>query len=97
MALSRYSSPSPQRAAVGVRFTDAERYFVSEASVYADAKHKLIRKPSKAPRGDRLPGWAYRICNRRIRPRGLPDWICVTTWPEVGANPAAETVRVRAA
>ena len=48
MALSRYSSPSPQRAAVGVRFTDAERYFVSEASVYADAKHKLIRKPSIA-------------------------------------------------
>jgi hypothetical protein len=29
--------------------------------------------------------------------RGLPDWICVTTWPEVGASPAAETLRVRAA
>ena len=41
-------------------------------------------------RGDRLPGWAYRIRTAESG-RGLPDWICVTTWPEVGASPAAET------
>ena len=46
--------------------------------------------------GDGLPGWAYRIRTAESG-RGLPDWICVTTWPEVGASPAAETLRVRAA
>ena len=29
--------------------------------------------------------------------RELSDWNFVTTWPEVGASPAAETLRVRAA
>ena len=43
-----------------------------------------------------LAGWAYRIRTAESG-RGLPDWICVTTWPEIGASPAAETLRVRAA
>ena len=32
-----------------------------------------------------LAGWAYRIRTGESG-RGLPDWICVTTWPEVGAS-----------
>ena len=43
-----------------------------------------------------LPGWASRIRTEESG-RELPDWICVTTSPEVGASPAAETRRVRAA
>ena len=31
-------------------------------------------------RADRMPGWAYRIRTAESG-RGLPDWICVTTWP----------------
>ena len=46
--------------------------------------------------GDGLAGWAYRIRTGKSG-RGLPDWICVTTSPEVGASPAAKTLRVRAA
>jgi hypothetical protein len=44
----------------------------------------------------RLRGWAYRT---RTGESGgeLPAWICVTTWPEVGASRAAETLRVAAA
>ena len=45
--------------------------------------------------GDRLRGWAYRTRTGESV-RGLPDWICVTTWPQVGASPAAETLHVRA-
>jgi hypothetical protein len=33
---------------------------------------------------DGLRGWAYRIRTDESV-RELPDWICVTTWPEVGA------------
>ena len=50
----------------------------------------------RASHRDGLAGWAYRIRTAESG-RGLPDWICVTTWPEVGASPAAETLRVRAA
>jgi hypothetical protein len=42
------------------------------------------------PTQTRLRGWAYRIRTAESG-HGLPDWICVTTWPEVGASPVAET------
>ena len=44
----------------------------------------------------RLRGWACRIRTSESV-RELPNWNCVTTSPEVGASPAAETLRVRAA
>ena len=43
-----------------------------------------------------LRGWAYRIRTGESV-RELSDWNFVTTSPEVGASPAAETLRVRAA
>ena len=43
-----------------------------------------------------LPGWACRIRTSESV-RELLNWICVTISPEVGASPAAETLRVRAA
>jgi hypothetical protein len=43
-----------------------------------------------------LPGWACRIRTSESV-REPPNWICVTISPEVGASPAAETRRVRAA
>ena len=46
--------------------------------------------------GARLPGWAYRTRTAESG-REPPNWICVTISPEVGASPAAETLRVRAA
>src|SRR5262244_58551 len=55
------------------------------------------RDPSAAAdRETLLRGWAYRIRTGESG-RGLSDWNCVTTSPEVGASPAAETLRVRAA
>ena len=42
----------------------------------------------------RLRGWAWRI--RTVESvRTLPDWICMTTSPEVGASRAAETLRAQ--
>ena len=52
-----------------------------------------VRVPTA--RRDRLPGWAYRIRTRESV-RGLPDWVYVSIWPEVGASAAAETLRVPA-
>jgi len=46
--------------------------------------------------GDGLLGWAYRTRTAESV-REPPNWICVTISPEVGASPAAETLRVRAA
>jgi hypothetical protein len=43
-----------------------------------------------------LPGWAYRIRTGESV-RELFDWNFVTISPEVGASPAAETLRVPAA
>jgi hypothetical protein len=43
-----------------------------------------------------LPGWAYRIRTGESV-RELSDWNCGTTSPEIGASPAAETLRVGAA
>jgi hypothetical protein len=43
-----------------------------------------------------LAGWAYRTRTAESG-RGLPDWIYVTIWPVVGASPASEALRVRAA
>jgi Ca2+-transporting ATPase len=48
------------------------------------------------PPGDRLRGWAYRTRTAESA-RALSDWNCATTSPELGASPAAETLRVRAA
>ena len=45
---------------------------------------------------DGLRGWACRIRTAESV-RELSNWNCVTTSPEVGASPAAETLRVRAA
>src|SRR5436190_14400648 len=44
----------------------------------------------------RLPGWACKIRTGESV-RKLSDWNCVTTSPDVGASPAAETLRGRAA
>ena len=49
-----------------------------------------------APSLRRLRGWAYRIRTSESV-RELSDLKCVTTSPEVGSSPAAETIRVRAA
>jgi hypothetical protein len=47
----------------------------------------------KRPTETRLRGWAFRIrTNESVRE--LSDWNCVTTSPEGGASPAAETLRV---
>jgi hypothetical protein len=43
-----------------------------------------------------LAGWAIRTRTGESV-RTLYDWNCVTTSPEVGASPAAETVRMQAA
>jgi hypothetical protein len=43
-----------------------------------------------------LRGWAFRIRTGESV-RELSDWNCVTTSPDVGASPAAETLRVQAA
>jgi hypothetical protein len=43
-----------------------------------------------------LRGWAFRTRTGESV-RELSDWNCVTTSPDLGASPAAETVRVRAA
>ena len=55
-------------------------------------------RPSKSADalGDGLRGWACRIRTKESV-REPPNWICVTISPEVGASPAAETRRVRAA
>jgi hypothetical protein len=37
-----------------------------------------------------LPGWGGRIRTGESV-HELPNWICETTWPEVGASPAADT------
>ena len=46
------------------------------------------RQPDNTADGHQLRGWAYRIRTAETG-RGLADWICVTTWPDVGASPAA--------
>src|SRR5437667_4960323 len=46
--------------------------------------------------GDQLPGWACRIRTGESV-RELANWIRATTWPDVGASRAAETLRVAAA
>ena len=70
---------------------------LEQRRVYCVPEQSLIGSPRLcSARGDRLRGWAYRIRTAKSG-RGLPDWICVTTWPEVSASSAAETLRVRAA
>ena len=56
------------------------------------------RPPPSAPNPKfaRLRGWACQIRTGESV-RGLADWNYVTTSFEVGASPAAETLRVRAA
>jgi hypothetical protein len=48
--------------------------------------------PTETP----LPGWAYRIRTCESV-RELSNWDYVTTSPELGASPAAETLRMQAA
>ena len=52
--------------------------------------------PTRSTRRRRTAGWACRIRTSESV-REPPNWICVTISPEVGASPAAETLRVRAA
>ena len=57
----------------------------------------VVQKTDVAPNNhDGLAGWACRIRTSESV-REPPNWICVTISPEVGASPAAETRRVRAA
>ena len=48
-------------------------------------------------RTDAINALACRIRTGKSGPPEPPNWICVTISPEVGASPAAETLRVRAA
>jgi hypothetical protein len=56
----------------------------------AEAADRNLTTRATQPTETGLAGWAYRIRTAESG-RGLPDWICVTTWPEVGASSAAET------
>ena len=56
----------------------------------------VTTEANRPPVGDGLRGWACRIRTSESV-REPPNWICVTIPPEVGASPAAETLRARAA
>jgi len=65
-----------------------EESFVAGADTMIDLTFALVETG--------LRGWAYETRTAESDPE-LSDWNCVTTSPKVGASPAAETLRVRAA